>query len=59
MALPKSAETKKVNLDFNKEFIDTFTQNIEEGNVVFINQTYHLDVCYISHYNAIYRQHPL
>ena len=39
MALPKSAETKKVNLDFNKEFIDTFTQNIEEGNVVFINQT--------------------
>ncbi len=39
MALPKSTETKKVNLDFNKEFIDTFTQNIEEGNVVFINQT--------------------
>ncbi len=39
MALPKSAETKKVNLDFNKEFINTFTQNIEEGNVVFINQT--------------------
>ncbi len=39
MVLPKSAETKKVNLDFNKEFIDTFTQNIEEGNVVFINQT--------------------
>ena len=39
MALPKSSETKKVNLDFNKEFIDSFTQNIEEGNVVFINQT--------------------
>ena len=39
MALPKSSETKKVNLDFNKEFIDTFTQNIEEGNVAFINQT--------------------
>ena len=38
MALPKSAETKKVNVDFNKEFIDTFTQNIEEGNVAFINQ---------------------
>ena len=38
MALPKSAETKKLNLDFNKEFIDTFTQNIEEGNVAFINQ---------------------
>ena len=29
MALPKSTETKKVNLDFKKEFIDTFTQNIE------------------------------
>ena len=39
MALPKSAETKKVNLDFNKEFISTFTQNIERGNVEFINQT--------------------
>ena len=39
MALPKSTETKKVNLDFNKEFINTFTQNIERGNVEFINQT--------------------
>ena len=39
MALPKSSETKKVNLDFNKEFINTFTQNIERGNVEFVNQT--------------------
>ena len=39
MALPKPTETKKVNLDFNKEFINTFTQNIEKGNVEFINQT--------------------
>ena len=39
MALPKSTDTKKVNLDFNKEFISTFTQNIEKGNVQFINQT--------------------
>ncbi len=39
MALLKSSETKKVNLDFNKEFINTFTQNIEKGNVEFINQT--------------------
>ncbi len=39
MALPKSGETKKVNLDFNKEFINTFTQNIENRNVEFINQT--------------------
>ena len=39
MTLPKSREAKKVNLDFNKEFINTFTQNIESGNVEFINQT--------------------
>ncbi len=39
MTLPKSSETKKVNLDFNKEFISTFTQNIENRNVNFINQT--------------------
>ncbi len=39
MNLPKSGETKKVNLDFNKEFISTFTQNIESRNVQFINQT--------------------
>ena len=39
MALPKSREAKKVNLDFNKEFISTFTQNIEIRNVEFINIT--------------------
>ncbi len=39
MTLPKSREAKKVNLDFNKEFISTFTQNIESGNIEFINQT--------------------
>ena len=39
MTLPKSEEAKKVNLDFNKEFINTFTQNIESRNVEFINQT--------------------
>ena len=39
MTLPKSTEAKKVNLDFNKEFINTFTQNIEKRNVEFINQT--------------------
>ena len=39
MTLPKSSEAKKVNLDFNKEFINTFTQNIESRNVEFINQT--------------------
>ena len=40
MTLLKSTETKKVNLDFNKEFINTFTQNIESRNVEFINQTF-------------------
>ena len=39
MALSKSEKVKKVNLDFNKEFINTFTQNIESRNVEFINQT--------------------
>ena len=39
MTLPKSREAKKVNLDFNKEFINTFTQNIDNRNVEFINQT--------------------
>ena len=37
MTLPKSGEAKKVNLDFNKEFISTFTRNIENRNVEFIN----------------------
>jgi len=39
MTFQKSREAKKVNLDFNKEFISTFTQNIQNGNVEFINQT--------------------
>ena len=39
MTLPKSREVKKVNLDFNKEFINTFTLNIENRNVELINQT--------------------
>ncbi len=39
MALPKSREAKKVNLDFNREFISNFTRNIESGNIEVINQT--------------------
>ena len=39
MALLKSTGSKKVNLDFNKEFISTFSNNIENKNVDFINQT--------------------
>ena len=39
MALLKSTGNKKVNLDFNKEFINTFSEKIENGNIQFINQT--------------------
>ncbi len=39
MALLKSTGSKKVNLDFNKEFINTFSDKIENGNIEFINQT--------------------
>ena len=39
MTLPKSTETKKVNLDFNKEFINTFSQKIQSSDITFINQT--------------------
>jgi len=39
MTLVKKIKDKKVNFEFNKEFINTFTQNIENRNVDFINQT--------------------
>ncbi len=39
MTLVKSTGEKKVNLDFNKEFISTFSEKIEAGNIEFINQT--------------------
>jgi magnesium transporter len=39
MTLLKSTVKKKVNLDFNKEFISTFSEKIENGNIEFINQT--------------------
>jgi magnesium transporter len=38
MALLKSTGNKKVNLDFNKEFINTFSEKIKNGNIEFINQ---------------------
>ena len=38
MTLLKSSETNRAILDFNKDFINTFTQNIESGNVEFINK---------------------
>ena len=39
MTLLKSAGDKKVNLDFNKEFINTFSEKILSGDIQFINQT--------------------
>ena len=39
MALLKSTGNKRVNLDFNKEFINTFSKKIVNGNIEFINQT--------------------
>ena len=39
MTLVKSTGNKKVNLDFNKEFINTFSDKIQIGDIKFINQT--------------------
>ena len=39
MTLVKSTGIKKVNLDFNKEFINTFSEKIQSNNVQFVNQT--------------------
>ena len=39
MTLVKSAGNKKVNLDFNKEFISIFSEKIRSSDIEFINQT--------------------
>ncbi|MDC3104139.1 magnesium transporter [Candidatus Pelagibacter bacterium] len=39
MTLLKSTGDKKVNLDFNKEFINTFSEKILSRDIKFINQT--------------------
>ncbi len=39
MTLVKSTGNKKVNLDFNKEFINTFSEKIQVSDIKFINQT--------------------
>ena len=39
MTLVKSTSSKKVNLDFNKDFINTFTDKIQSSDIKFINQT--------------------
>ena len=39
MTLIKSTGNNKVNLDFNKEFINTFSEKINSNDVQFVNQT--------------------
>ena len=39
MTLVKSTGNKKVNLDFNKDFINTFSDKILSADIQFINQT--------------------
>jgi len=39
MALLRSTGNKKVNLDFNKDFINTFSVKIENSDINFINKT--------------------
>ena len=39
MTLVKSTGNKKVNLDFNKEFINTFSEKIQSNDIKFVNQT--------------------
>ena len=39
MSLAKSTGNKKVNLDFNKEFISLFSEKIQSNDIKFINQT--------------------
>jgi magnesium transporter len=39
MTLVKSTGNKKVNLDFNKEFINTFNEKIQLNDIQFVNQT--------------------
>ena len=39
MTLVKSVGSKKVNLDFNKDFINTFSTKIQSADIKFINQT--------------------
>jgi len=39
MTLVKSTGNKKVNFDFNKEFINTFSNKIQSNDIQFVNQT--------------------
>ena len=39
MSLIKPIDSKKINLDFNKEFINLFSDKIKTGDITFINQS--------------------
>ena len=39
MSFVKSIGEKKVNFDFNKDFINIFSDKIKSGDIQFINQT--------------------
>ncbi len=39
MSLIKPINSKKINLDFNKEFINLFSDKIKTGDITFINQS--------------------
>ena len=39
MSLIKSIGEKKVNFDFNKDFISVFSDKIKSADIKFINQT--------------------
>ena len=39
MTLVKSTGNKRVNFDFNKEFINTFSEKIQSNDIQFVNQT--------------------
>ena len=40
MSLVKSIGKQKVNLEFNKDFIDLFNQKIKSNDITFINKTF-------------------
>ena len=39
MSLTKQIKDKKVNFEFNKEFINVFSKKIEDNNTEFLNKT--------------------
>ena len=39
MTLVKLTRNQKVNIDFNKDFINTFSKKIQSNDIQFVNQT--------------------